>query len=133
MLNSFNFHHIGYAVNNIEATAEYYTQAGWLLSDVQIDKVQNTKIAFLSKSDMPLIELVAPIDENSPVVKILEKVGDSTYHICYEVENMDAAIAELRKQKYIKLFNPVQAIALGNKRICYLHNKNVGLIEILEK
>ena len=133
MLANFKFHHIGYAVRNIEVTAEYYLKADWQLSDVQIDKVQNTKIAFLYKSNMPLIELIAPIDENSPIVNTLDKVGVSTYHICYEVEDINGAIAELRKQKYVALFSPVEAVAINNKKICYLYNKNVGLIEIVEK
>ena len=133
MLNSFRFHHIGYAVNSIETTAEYYVHASWLLSNIQIDEAQNARIAFLSKPDMPLIELIAPVDENSPVIKTLEKVGVSTYHVCYEVDNIDMAVYDLRKQKYIPLFNPVKAIALDNKKICYLYNKNVGLIEVVER
>ena len=133
MLSSFRFHHIGYAVHDIEVTAEYYTKAGWTLFDLQVDEIQNAKIAFLSKEGMPLIELIAPVDENSPVVKTLEKVGVSTYHLCYEVDDIETAIAELRKQKYIVLFTPVEAIALDNKKICYLYNKNTGLIEIVGK
>lgn len=132
MLNSFRFHHIGYAVNSIETTAEYYQNAGWLLSSIQIDEIQNAKIAFLSKAEMPLIELIAPVNEKSPIVKTLEKSGVSTYHVCYEVDDIDVAVADLRKQKYLPLFKPVEAIAL-NKKICYLYNKNVGLIEIVEK
>jgi len=133
MLSCFRFHHIGYAVHDIELTAAYYTKAGWSLSDLQVDEIQHTKIAFLSKEGMPLIELIAPVDENSPVVKTLEKVGVSTYHLCYEVDNMEDAVAELRRQKYIVLFTPVEAIALDNKKICYLYNKNTGLIEIVGK
>ena len=132
MLNTLRFHHIGYAVNNIEITAKYYKEAGWNLSDIQIDKTQNARIAFLSKPDMPLIELIAAIDETSPIVKILEKAGVSTYHVCYETDDIQSAVGELRKQKYISLFNPVEAIALSNRKICYLYNKNVGLIELVE-
>jgi methylmalonyl-CoA/ethylmalonyl-CoA epimerase len=39
----------------------------------------------------------------------------------------------LRKQRFIQLFNPVPAIALNNRKICYLFNKDVGLIELVEK
>ena len=133
MLDSFRFHHIGYAVNDIETTAGYYIRAGWSLSDIQIDETQKTKIAFLSKLKMPLIELIAPVDEYSPIVKTLEKVGVSTYHICYEVDDIDFAVVELRKQKFLKLFNPVEAVALNNRKICYLYNKDVGLMEIVGK
>ena len=134
MLSSFRFHHIGYAVNSIETTAGYYIRADWSLSDIQTDEIQNAKIAFLSKIEMPLIELIAPINENSPIVNTLKKnKGAATYHICYEVDDIDSAIIKLREQKYILLFKPVKAIALNNRKICYLYNKNVGLIEVLEK
>jgi methylmalonyl-CoA/ethylmalonyl-CoA epimerase len=132
MTNNLKFHHIGYAVRDIAATAEYYLNADWQVSDVQIDEIQNVKIAFLSKPAMPLIELIAPIDETSPVVKTLDKVGVSTYHVCYETTDIRQTVVELRKQKYIPLFNPVEAVALNNCKICYLYNKNVGLIEIVE-
>ena len=133
MLDSFRFHHIGYAVNSIETTAKYYLNAGWLLSEIYIDEIQNVKIAFLSKTDMPLIELIAPVDKKSPIVNTLEKVGVSTYHICYEVDDIYVAVDELRKHNYIPLFNPLGAIALDNRKICYLYNTNVGLIEIINK
>lgn len=133
MLSYLNFHHIGYAVQDIVVTAEYYISAGWSISEIQIDVIQNTKIAFLKKEHFPLIELVAPIDDNSPVVNTLNKMGVTTYHICYEVFDIDLAIVELKKLKYIPLFKPVEAIALENRKICYLFNKSVGLIELLSE
>jgi methylmalonyl-CoA/ethylmalonyl-CoA epimerase len=133
MLDSFLFHHIGYVVNNIEITSEYYIRANWSLSDIQIDEKQNVRIAFLSRQDMPLIELIEPVDKDSPVVRTLKKMGVSPYHVCYEVDDINTAVIELKKQKYVPLFDPVEAVALNNKKICFLYNKNVGLIEIVEK
>lgn len=133
MLKEFNFHHIGYAVNSIEKTSIYYTEEGWTLSEIYSDTIQNTRIAFLSKVFFPLIELVEPIDDKSPVVKTLDKMGVTPYHICYEVDDIDLAISKMKKKRFIPLFNPVNAIALNNRKICYLYNKQVGLIEIVNK
>lgn len=133
MLDYFKFHHIGYAVHDIEKTAEYYINAGWELSDEVIDPIQDTKIAFLTKVDFPLIELVAPVDEKSPIIKTLDKMGVTPYHICYEVEDIYLAVNDLKKKRFIPLFNPTEAIALGNRKICYLFNQAVGLIELLNK
>ncbi|MDR0789412.1 MAG: VOC family protein [Bacteroidales bacterium] len=133
MLDTFTFHHIGYAVNDIVVTAEYYVKAGWQLSEVYHDNIQNSKIAFLTKSGFPLIELVAAVDESSPVVSTLKKSGVSPYHICYEVEDIETAIKDMKHQRYLPLFKPVPAVALDNRLICYLYNKNVGLIELLNK
>ncbi len=95
MLNYFRFHHIGYAVNDIYTTADYYIKAGWDLSIQVIDKNQNTKIAFLTKVNFPLIELVAPVDEKSPIVKTLDKMGVTPYHVCYEVDDIYLAVSDL--------------------------------------
>ena len=133
MLDYFRFHHIGYAVNDIETTAVYYTNAGWNLTVEVIDTIQNTKIAFLTKPDFPLIELVAPVDEKSPIVKTLDKMRVTPYHICYEVDDIYLAVSDLKKKRFIPLFNPIEAVALGNRKICYLFNQAVGLIELLNK
>jgi len=126
-------HHIGYAVHDIEKTAEYYINADWLLSEIIIEKVQNVKIAYLSKEGFPLIELVAPIDENSPIVKTLEKSGVTPYHVCYEVDDIDETIEALYEDHFMPLFEPVESVDMENRKICYLYNLNVGLIEIVSK
>ena len=133
MLENCRFHHIGYAVKDIMLTAEYYISSGWELTDICNDLIQNARIAFLRREQFPLIELVAPIDEESPVVNTLDKSGVSPYHICYEVNDIDSAILELRKKKFVALFKPVPAVALNNKLICYLFNKSVGLIELVSQ
>ena len=43
------------------------------------------------------IELLEPTAPDSPVAKFLEKNGQGIHHIAYEVENIEAAIAELMK------------------------------------
>lgn len=132
MLSNFRFHHIGYAVKDIESSAKLYLEAGWTMSELVVDPIQNAKIAFLNKDGMPQIEFVAPVDENSPIVKTLEKSGISPYHVCYEVDDIEQAVKDLRKMKYIKLFNPVPAVGIDDKKICYLFNSQVGLLEIVE-
>lgn len=133
MLKDCKFHHIGYAVHDIETTAKHYISAGWELGPIYTDVIQNTFISFLTRDGFPLIELVAPIDEKSPICSTLKKVGNSTYHICYIVPNIDAAMTELRVQRFMPLFRPVEAIAMDNKKICYLMHPEVGLIELLEQ
>ena len=84
MLPYFKFHHLGYAVKDIKRTARYYQKAGWILSDITLDSIQNTYIAFLTKEGMPKYELVAPVDDKSPIVKTLEKSGFHGLFPCFE-------------------------------------------------
>ena len=78
------------------------------------------------------MELIAPVDETSPVSKVLQRNGVSTYHICYSVESISDAITELRKQKYILISKPAGATAFEGHPVVFLYNKEVGLIELVE-
>lgn len=133
MLKDWKFDHIGVAVPEIEPTAEVYKAAGYVQTEPVYDPIQNVHICFLRKEGMPTVELLAPHDSTSPVQQTLDKMGVTPYHTCYEVENLDAAIAELRKQRYIVVRKPEPAIAFNNRRVSFLYNKQVGLIEIVEK
>ena len=152
MLKDCTFHHIGYAVKSIAKTAARYVDAGYTQSEVIYDPIQQTNIAFLTKNGCPRIELVEGVyyaenkdvantpprvangDKTVGVVQnILQKVGVSPYHVCYEVKNIEEAIMELRKQRDLQLCKPVEAVAIDNKKICYLMHPEVGLIEIVEQ
>lgn len=125
--------HIGYAVRDIEKTAALYTIAGWELSPIFKEEVQGTKIAFLTKEGFPTIELVSPLTEGvpSPVDNYIEKVGCSTYHMCYDVDDIEGAVEDLFDEGFKPLFMPVESVAMDNHQICYLYHKEVGLIELV--
>ena len=134
MLSTFRFHHIGYVTDSIANTSAPYVQAGYQATPVIDDEIQRVKICFLTKDGMPRVELIEPIDEQSSVNKILKKNGVAPYHVCYEVDDINATVDELVDvQGYIPLFRPVEAIALDNKLICYLYKKEVGFIELVNK
>ena len=126
-------HHIGIAVNSIEATAEWYAAMGYSQTDATEDLIQNVRVAFLKKEGSPLLELVQPLDKTSPVCNILKKVGVSAYHFCYETDDLQKTIEDLENQDFKLLVEPVEAIAFDNRKICFLYQIEVGLIELLEK
>ena len=132
MLSDFKFHHIGIATDNIKNTVQFYLDADYSVSDTIYDPIQCVFIAFLEKTGMPRLELVEPNQVyHSPVSKIIKKSGVSPYHICYEVDNMESALNKLKKKRYLPLSRPVKAIAMDNRSICFLYNKEIGLIELL--
>lgn len=125
--------HIGYAVNDINITADLYVKNGWTLSEIYEEQVQNAKIAFLTKEGFPTIELVSPLGEKSPVDNILKNNGVSLYHICYEVDDIMESVESLYEQGFKPLFMPVRSVAMENREICYLYNINIGTIELVSK
>lgn len=125
--------HVGYAVRDINKTAQYYLDSGWQLSEIFEEEVQHTRIAFLTKDGFPAIELVAPLkeEEPSPVDTILQKIGCSTYHVCYDVDDIEQAVEDLFDEGFKPLFEPVPSVAMDGHEICYLYHLHVGLIEIV--
>lgn len=132
MLDSFKFHHIGVAVKSIDETANIYRRGGYFVSKTVFDPIQNVNICWLTKEDAPIVELLAPVDETSPVCKTLEKNGVTPYHCCYVVEDIEEAVKQLRKEKYVLTSKLEPAVAFRGSRVCFLYNKNVGLIELVE-
>ena len=126
------FHHIGIACRDIAKTQDFYLQMGYTASPIVEDPVQHVRISFLEKDGAPRLELLEPLDEKNPVARTLATAGVSPYHICYEVEDIEAAIAELRGQRFLLVNDPVSACAMENRRIAFLYHKNNGLIELVE-
>ena len=129
------FHHIGIAVTDITKTASFYVSCGYRQSETIFDPIQNINICWLSKDNSPIIELLqSPNNEKpSPVDHVLQKNGGVTpYHICYQVEDIEASIHELRRHHFIILGKPVNAIAIKSSKVCFLFSKATGLIELVE-
>ena len=128
------FHHVGIAVQNIlEAILAYEALGYSKTSAIIIDPIQKVQLCFLYKAGAPTLELVAAMSRESPVTNILAKSGPTPYHNCFEVDDVSESVVSLKQSGYRRLSAIVPAIAFGNRRICFLYHKEVGLIELLEK
>ncbi|MGM9821684.1 MAG: VOC family protein [Muribaculaceae bacterium] len=134
MIDGLQFHHIGVATSDIENTAAQYGNFGYEMDgSVTFDPQQNINICFLKHPSMPLVELLAPADDKSPVVQILNKNGVTPYHVCYSVKDLEEAIKALRKLRYMIVSRPKPACAIGGRRVAFLYHKDMGLIELVEE
>ena len=126
------FHHIGIVCRDIEKTKPFYLMMGYMASPVVEDPLQHVRICFLEKGGAPRLELLEPLDEQNPVARTLATAGVTPYHMCYEVQDIEAAIASLREQRFLLVNGPVPACAMDNRRIAFLFQKNTGLVELVE-
>ena len=128
-------HHLGIAVADMDAAlAVYQNGLGFVLdSEMFDDPIQRVQVCFLKTkcNDGFLIELVKPLGATSPVNGYLSK-GIGAYHICYEVDEIDKTLAELRSQKCLPLGAPVPAVAFGGRRIAWCVTPTKHLIELVE-
>ena len=135
--NFMQFHHIGYAVSNMDNSVRIMKELDYFqVSDRIKDSKRNIIITFMKKEGTgEIVELVAPIDERSPISNLLNQrkgVG-IPYHICYEVKNISDTIQHLQNLKFMLINPPLAAVALENRRVAFLFKKDILIIYLLEK
>lgn len=127
-----NIHHIGYLVKNIEKSRIYFEKLGFKEESKAVyDAKRDVNILFMTNGKYR-VELVSPKSENSVVVNTLQKIGNAPYHICYYCNNIENTQALLRKDGYLPIDKISSAVAIDNRKVCFLFNQNIGLIELLE-
>ena len=131
-LSALSFHHIGMACFDIDKTSAYYETIGYAKTEIVVDPLQNVKVCVLQKEGSPTIELLAPVDDKSPVCGILKKSGVSPYHICYQTSDMNATILELRNKRFTPPLGFPKMSNVFLHKVCFLYHKDVGLIELIE-
>lgn len=127
------FHHIGIACKDIKKTAQQYIELGYNPENTIEDPLQNVYVCFLHKDSMPSIELLAPLNDKSPILKILQKNGTSPYHICYAVNDLHDGIKHFKQKKYILVSKPKYSSAIEGAEVAFLYNPDMGLIELTDK
>jgi methylmalonyl-CoA/ethylmalonyl-CoA epimerase len=126
--------HLGIAVGSIAERKGLWSDLLGLLS-AGSETVQDQKVttAFfpVGESEIELLESTAP---DGPVAKYLEKKGESLHHVAFRVENLDAALEEL-KAKGVRLIDEKPRIGAGGARIAFLHPQATHgiLVELCEK
>ncbi len=125
--------HIGYAVKRIDRALNAFEKLGFVFEPVIDDTDRNVKLAFGGK-DGYRIELVSPLDKKaeSPVDKYLSNTVGVPYHICYQSDELDKDVEELKKQGFKVVIEPREAIAFSGRRVVFMMNIGFGLMEIVE-
>ena len=125
--------HIGIVVHNIdESLKTYCDQLGFRLLERVAIPEQLVEAAFLDAGN-GTIELIAPTDSTSGTARYLQNRGEGTHHICFSVDDIEAALAELREQG-VRLIDetPRQGV---HGLVAFVHPKATHgtMIELLEK
>ncbi len=127
------FHHVGVAVPSIEKALEYYVGLfGFEQVAPPIDvPPEQVRVCFVRADPGVMIELVEGVGDQNPVEAILERTGAGTYHICYQVDDIDAAIRILRKNKCLP-FRRFEMRCHGFRRFAFLLTPDRQLFELCE-
>lgn len=127
--------HLGWAVNSLKNAIRTFLPLGYIpIGDVCIDNARKVELILLADSGDNIIELVAPIDDSSPVSDILKRNGPTPYHVCFSIDvekSFDDCKKDFEKNGFIVLQEPAPAPLLEGKDVVFLYSQHIGLIELV--
>ena len=118
-----SFHHVGVAVRSIVDLTS--------AAHVVRDDIQKVSVAFVNLDGLRL-ELIEPAAASSPVSRSLQD-GRQLVHLCFEVGNLEQAVAAGRAAGFHSVAPPVPARAFDDRRIAWVYSRTYGLVELLER
>ncbi len=127
-----NIHHVGYLTKDLNKTQDEFLALGFVVEQEKAyDEHRKINISFIINGNYR-VELIEPVDDSSPMYPLLKRYKNTPYHICYEVDDLEASIAELSTKGYTVMQEPLEAPCIENKRVSFLINSNLGIIELVE-
>ncbi|MCC6904627.1 MAG: methylmalonyl-CoA epimerase [Anaerolineae bacterium] len=126
--------HVAIVVEDLAAAQQFYhDHLGLSVSRVERLDDQEVTIAFMPAGESQ-VELLEPTNDTSGVAKYLQKRGPGIHHICLEVDDIGAALADL-KVKGAQLIHEVPVTASDGTRFAFIHPKSAFgvLLELYER
>jgi methylmalonyl-CoA/ethylmalonyl-CoA epimerase len=128
-------HHVGFVVADIATAMDGFLHSLGASWDHRVfeDPRQKVKVAFLATGPGdPLVELVQPIGEDSPVRSFLERKGGGLHHFCYQTADLEAELRLMRSRRAMLVRKPTPAVAFDGRRIAWMLTQENLLLEFLE-
>ena len=126
--------HVGVATPSIERSVDTYrTLLGAMAIGEPFDlPAQGVRVCFVDAPNTQ-IELIEPLDDASPIAGFIAKnPAGGQHHLCFEVPDIDAAVADLQAKGARVLGAP--RIGAHGTPIVFVHPKDFGglLVELME-
>lgn len=125
--------HVALVVPDLEEGVGFWADAlGLPVAEQRREPAEKVDIAFLPVGQSE-IELLAPFTKDSGVAQYLEKRGPGFHHICFEVDDLEGALVQL-KDHNVPLIDETPRVNAAGRRMAFIHPKGTGgvLIELYE-
>ena len=125
--------HLGVAVESIDAALQFWRDGlGLELEAIEIVEEQGVRVALLPIGASRL-ELLEATGADTPVGRFLAKRGAGMHHLCIEVADLHAKLAEL-KARGIQLIDETPRLGAGGALVAFIHPASTGgvLLELTQ-
>ena len=126
--------HVGIAVTDLTAGRALYERVlGLEVTHEEVITEQGVHELLLRAGDA-FVQLVAPLDPDTPVGRFLARRGEGLHHVGYAVPDVAAAVADLRTQGF-EVIDPAPRIGSGGSTIAFVHPKSMQgvLVELVQE
>jgi methylmalonyl-CoA/ethylmalonyl-CoA epimerase len=123
--------HVAVAVKDMQASIDLLRGAFGLTLEYQ-ETLGDIRLAMLPVGQT-YIELLDGVSRDSAIGRQIPPQGEGLFHLCFEVEDIEEALAEL-KQKGVKLIDETPRSGHGGSRIAFIDPAATGnlLIELAQ-
>ena len=113
--------HVGIAVPDLDAAVEFYrSNFGWVNHHQETNEEQGVVEAMIGPKDATerdgLIQLLAPLNEDSTIAKFIDKKGPGLQQMCVRTNDIDA-LSEYLRGLGTRLLYPEPKTGTGGARI----------------
>jgi len=125
--------HIGVAVEDLDAAIALHEEAyGMAVAHREVVEEQGVEAVLLDVGENH-VELLRPLDSETPVGRFLSKRGPGLHHVAYQVTDVQATLDALR-DRGLRLIDDAPRMGIRGSRVAFLHPESSGgvLTEIVQ-
>jgi methylmalonyl-CoA/ethylmalonyl-CoA epimerase len=125
--------HIGVAVDDLDAAIALHERTyGMAVAHREVVEEQGVEAVLLDVGENH-VELLRPLDEDTPVGRFLAKRGPGLHHVAYQVADVQATLDTLR-ERGLRLIDESPRTGIRGSRVAFLHPASSGgvLTEIVQ-
>ena len=128
-----NLDHVVATVSDVEAAAEVYQKNFSIAATERREEPQFGLRNAILPIGQAFIELVEPLGGSGPIAQALAQRGEGLYLIALEVDDLDAAVADLRAKGY-RVADPVPGSDPAN-RLAFVSPRSAHgvLIQLIQR
>ena len=121
MQGAIGIHHLGIAVVDLDAAAERYAQLiGAVVDHASESEALGACALAIRTPQGPMIELVAPYHDDTPVGRFIAKRGEGMHHVAYEVGDIEAEVARLVAEG-VEMIDEAPRAGLFGLEVAFIH------------
>jgi methylmalonyl-CoA/ethylmalonyl-CoA epimerase len=128
-----SINHVAVVVNDMEKALSFWRDAlGIEVHELREVPAEASQVAFLPLSGSE-VELVMPTSADSGIAKYLARRGAGMHHICLEVDDIHAMLAQL-EAKGVRLINTNPRETADGKLYAFIHPESTSgvLVELYQ-